>query len=77
MKRITFQLRPPASATRSPCDRCRRPSFGGMTCHDCLGKDLADLVQNRGAVLRWEQSLRALVQDERTVLMYAARRSVD
>ncbi len=74
MTRITYQLRPPQMTTMAPCRVCARPSPGGQPCSECLCLELADLINNKGAVMRWASSMKAAVQDQATILLYAEKR---
>lgn len=71
MVKIVYQLRPPATTTMAPCFRCSSPSPGGQVCASCLNDDLGGLIKNRGAAVRWLNSVKQAARDERTVLSYA------
>lgn len=73
MVKIVYQLRPPATTTMAPCFRCSSPSPGGQVCASCLDDDLGGLIKNRGAAMRWLNSVKQATQDERTVISYAQR----
>lgn len=73
--KIAYQLRPPTTTTMAPCRRCGRRSPGGQPCADCLSDDLGELINNKGAVMRWVASLKAAAQDEQTILSYARKSS--
>ena len=73
MARISHQLRPPGATTMSPCSRCCRPSPGGQPCARCLTDELGGWIKNQGAALRWLESAKQVIEDEQTVLRYAAQ----
>jgi len=73
MVKIVYQLRPPATTTMAPCFRCSSPSPGGQVCASCLDDDLGGLIKNRGAAMRWLNSVKQATQDERTVISYAQK----
>lgn len=73
MVKIVYQLRPPATTTMAPCLRCSSPSPGGQICAACLDDDLGGLIKNRGAAVRWLNSVKQAAQDERTVISYAQK----
>jgi hypothetical protein len=75
MTRIAYQLRPPRMTTMAPCRICGRTSPGGQPCSECLCVELATLIKNRGAVVRWANSVKAAAEDEATVLLYAQKNS--
>lgn len=70
---IVHQLRPAATTTMASCSRCGRTSPGGRICADCLGDDLGKMIGNKGAAMRWLESVRRATQDEGTVLLYASK----
>jgi len=76
MSQVVHQLRPPATTTMGPCSRCARTSPGGGTCADCLGNDLGKLIGNKGAAMRWIESVRQVSRDEETLLLYADKEEV-
>lgn len=75
MIKIAYQLRPPATTTMAPCTRCGKRSPGGQPCAQCLSDDLVTLISNRGAVMRWNASVKTAAEDEQTVLEYAKKAS--
>jgi hypothetical protein len=77
MVKIVYQLRPPATTTMAPCFRCSSPSPGGQVCASCLDDDLGGLINNRGAAMRWLNSVKQAARDEQTVLSYARKTETD
>lgn len=73
MLKIAYQLRPPVTTTMAPCARCGKRSPGGQPCAQCLSDDLATLINNRGAVMRWNASVKSATEDELTVLEHAKK----
>jgi len=70
---VIHQLRPAALSVEGKCGRCARTSHAGGTCADCLANDLGKLIGNKGAAMRWLESVRQVAHDERMLFLCADR----